>query len=67
MCRYHRVVEGDGVMSSKGGESVGAPGECLCEPVASDTDVFLSSLHVEVNEVAEMNGNKKSAFVRGCE
>lgn len=45
---YHRVVKSDGVMGSKGGESVCTPGECLSEPVASDTDVFLSSLHVKV-------------------
>lgn len=45
---YHRVVKSDGVMGSKGGESVSTPGECLSKPVASDTDVFLSSLHVKV-------------------
>lgn len=44
---YHRVVKSDGVMGSKGGESVCTPGECLSESVASDTDVFLSSLHVK--------------------
>lgn len=52
---YHRVVKTDGVMGSKGGESVCTPGECLSEPIASDTDVFLSSLHVKVKLFGRMD------------
>lgn len=42
---YHRVVQRNSMVSSECRESVCTPSQCLCKPVAPDTDVFLYNFH----------------------